>query len=142
MQFATSILVALIVLAQAGVPKDPGPPPGAEDPSQASPGGAFGSTSSLVIMGVLFAFMYFFLFRPQQQKEKDEKSMLEKLKKNDHVVTRGGMIGVVMSVKDDEVVLKVDEEKNTKIRFRKDAIAQILSDGEKKEEEADKDKKG
>ena len=54
--------------------------------------------------------------------------MLEKLKKNDHVVTKGGMHGVVMNVKDDTVTLKIDEQQNVKVTFQKNAIATILGE--------------
>ena len=61
------------------------------------------------------------------------------MKKNDHVVTKGGMHGVVMNVKDDEVVLKIDEQQNVKVRFQKCAIATIL--GEDKESKQPEEKK-
>jgi preprotein translocase subunit YajC len=80
---------------------------------------------------VLFAIMYFVLLKPQKQREQEEKSMLEKLKKNDHVVTKGGMYGVVMNVKDDEVVLRIDEKQDVKVRFQKSAIAGIVGDEDK-----------
>ena len=131
MHIVAPILNALIVLAQATPPPDPGTAP---DGGGAADGGS--PFPSFLIVGLLFAFMYLFLFRPQRQKEQEEKAMLERIKKNDHVVTRGGIIGVVMNVKDDEVVLKVDEQQNVKIRFQKAAIATILgAEPEKKEEE-------
>lgn len=144
MHLVGSILAsAFIFLAQAAPPEDPGPRPVPDAGAASGPDGGF--MSSFLIVGILFAFMYLFLFRPQRQKEQEEKSMLEKIKKNDHVVTRGGIIGVVMNVKDDEVVLKVDERQDVKIRFQKNAISGILSGGgggaEKKDDD-EKDKKG
>jgi preprotein translocase subunit YajC len=54
--------------------------------------------------------------------------MLKKLQKNDKVVTTGGIFGVVTSVKEDEVTLKVDDTQNVKIRFTRSAIAGIIGD--------------
>ena len=83
---------------------------------------------TLFLIGGVFLFMYLFLLKPGKQREQDEKAMLDKLKKNDHVVTKGGLHGVVMNVKDDEVVLKVDEQQNVKVRVQKTAIASVVGD--------------
>ena len=57
--------------------------------------------------------------------------LLSSLKKQDRVLTIGGLIGTVVEVRDDEVVLKIDENANTRARFTKNAIQQVLksSDG-------------
>jgi preprotein translocase subunit YajC len=78
----------------------------------------------LVLIG---AVMYFLILRPQSRERKSRASMLDAIKKNDRVVTIGGILGTVLSVKDDEVTLKVDESSNTKITFTKSAIQRILS---------------
>jgi len=94
------------------------------------PTGGLGQFLPLVI---IFGIMYFLLIRPQQQKEKERQEMLTRIKKNDHVLTTGGMHGIVMSVKDDEVTLKVDDAQNVRIRFARSAIAGIVGGGEKPE---------
>lgn len=133
------LIVALIFLAQGEPPPvDPGPQP--VEPGAADAGA--GGTQMMIMMFAVLAFMYLLVFRPQQKKEAEEKQKLEKLKKNDHVVTRGGMYGVVMNVTDKEVVLKVDENQNVKIRFQKAAIADIVSDAGEAKKDDDKDKKG
>lgn len=76
------------------------------------------------MMVVMFVVMYFFILRPQQKKQKEAREMMDNLKKGDKVTTSGGIIGTVLNVKDDVVLLKVSE--NTKIEFRKAAIAGIL----------------
>ncbi len=88
-----------------------------------------GMGPTLVMFGLLFAIMYFLLWRPQKQREKERQELLKRLKKNDHVITTGGIHGVVTSVKDDEVTLKVDEAQNVKIRFARSAIAGIVGEG-------------
>jgi preprotein translocase subunit YajC len=80
----------------------------------------------LVLMGLV---MYFVLMRPQSQEKKRREQMLKAIKKNDRVVTVGGILGVVQSVKDDEVTLKVDESSNTKITFTRSSISRVVSAG-------------
>jgi preprotein translocase subunit YajC len=75
--------------------------------------------------------LYFFLIvRPERRKAAEQKAKLEALKKNDRVVTIGGIYGVVMEVQRDadRVTLKIDEANNTKIRVTFGAIARIVGD--------------
>jgi len=85
------------------------------------------------IMGVIF---YLVFFRPQSKERKRRETMLSAIKKNDKVVTAGGIIGTVTSTKDDEITLKVDESTNTKITFSRAAIQKVVTvsagDDEKK----------
>ena len=80
-----------------------------------------------IIMGAMFVLMYFMLFRGPKKKQQQHKQMIQSLDKNDRVRTIGGIIGTVIDVKDDEVVLKVDESNNTKIRVSASAIGKNLS---------------
>ena len=52
--------------------------------------------------------------------------MVNNIKKNDHVLTNGGIFGIVHSVKDNEVILKIDEQGSVKVRFTKSAIATVI----------------
>jgi preprotein translocase subunit YajC len=104
-------------------------------PEAAGSGGTGAGGGSLVTMlvtfGLIIVVFYFLVIRPQSRKQKDAKKMLEGLRKGDRVVTIGGMHGYVESVKDDAVVLKVDD--NVKLRFSKSAVSQVL---ERKDEPA------
>ena len=80
-----------------------------------------------IIMGAMFVLMYFMLFRGPKKKQQQHKKMIQSLDKNDRVRTIGGIIGTVIDVKDEEVVLKVDESNNTKIRVSASAIGKNLS---------------
>jgi preprotein translocase subunit YajC len=84
-------------------------------------------------IGLLF---YFMLIRPQRKEQSRRQDMLTNVKKNDRVVTIGGIYGVVMNVhrEADEVSLKVDEATNTKLRITLSSIARVIS-GESAEEE-------
>jgi preprotein translocase subunit YajC len=81
----------------------------------------------IVVIGV---FIYFLAIRPMKRQERERKSLLDALKKNDRVVTSGGIIGVIANIrdKDDEVVLKVDENSNVRLRMTRSSIVRVLSD--------------
>jgi preprotein translocase subunit YajC len=102
----------------------------------AATGGGSGSlVTMLVTFGLIILVFYFLVIRPQNKKQKDAKKMLESIHKGDRVVTIGGMHGFVESVKEDAVVLRVDD--NVKIKFSKSAVSQVLErkddSGESKE---------
>ena len=79
------------------------------------------------LWAVLLVMMYFTIFRGPKKKEQQHKQMIQTLQKNDRVRTIGGIIGTVIDVKGDEIVLKVDEANNTKIRVAASAIGANLS---------------
>ena len=117
---------------------------------QAAGSAASASTSSS-LLGTMVPFLliivifYFFLIRPQNKKQKETEKMLKALKKGDKVITIGGIHGTISSVKENTVIVKVDDD--CKIEFNRTAISSVeLSDAEKAklEEKADKkaDKKG
>ncbi len=75
----------------------------------------------------IFVIMYVILFRGPRRKQQQHKKMVKTLKKNDRVRTIGGIIGTVVDIKDDEIILKVDESNNTKIRVATSAIGKNMS---------------
>jgi preprotein translocase subunit YajC len=81
---------------------------------------------TLAWMVPVFVIMYVIMIRPQRVKDRQRKEMLSKLKKNDHVVSIGGIHGTIVTVKDKEVVLKVDESNNLKLKLARSAIAKII----------------
>ncbi len=88
-------------------------------------------TASLFPFALMIGVIVFLLLsaRSQKKREKrDREDMFSRLAKNDRVQTIGGVIGTIVSVKDNEVVLKVDETTNTKMTFIKSAIQRIISD--------------
>jgi len=92
--------------------------PKAPNGEKSSPFGSYGSLIPIVLMVVIF---YFLLIRPQQKKEKDRKKMVTALQKGDKVLTVGGMIGIIDSIKENDiVVLKIGG--NTKAEFTRNAI--------------------
>ncbi len=93
--------------------------------SGAPPAG--GGMQLIILMLPLILIFYFMVFRPQSRERKQHQAMIAAIKKNDRVVTAGGIIGTVTSVRDDEITLKVDESSNTKITFRRGSVQQVLS---------------
>jgi len=82
-----------------------------------------GALMNLMPIILIFAVFYFLLIRPQKKAQADHKKMLEDLKKNDDVITSGGIHGTIANVKDNTVTLKVDD--NVKIEVQKSSIASI-----------------
>ena len=89
-----------------------------------------GSSGSLVMFGTMaaiFAVFYVLLILPQQRKQKKWQGMLDTLKAGDRVVTSGGMRGVIMTIKDDYVYLRVAPD-NLKIEVARSAIVSVSGD--------------
>ncbi|GAA4216945.1 preprotein translocase subunit YajC [Sagittula sp. NFXS13] len=82
--------------------------------------------SSFVMMALIFAIMYFLLIRPQQKKMKQHKAMIEAIRRNDIIVTQGGIIGKVMKVKDENEV-EVEIAEGVKVRLMRSTIATVKS---------------
>ena len=82
-----------------------------------------GSIISLLIMfAPIIIIMYLFLILPQRKKEKKEAKMRNDIQIGDEVITVGGIVGIVFSIKDDTVVIETGGDRS-KIRIKKYAIA-------------------
>ena len=104
-----------------------------------SASGPMGILTSVVPFIAIIAIFYFFLIRPQNKKQKETEKMLSALKKGDKVVTIGGIHGVISSVKEKTVIVKIDD--NCKVEFNRSAISGVESDksAEAKEDKSKKD---
>ncbi|MDR2169572.1 MAG: preprotein translocase subunit YajC [Planctomycetaceae bacterium] len=78
----------------------------------------------MVVFGVVIVMMWFFMIRPQQRQEEAARKLIDSLKQNDKVYTVGGIVGIIHSIdkEKNEIILKVDETNNTKIKFVIQAI--------------------
>jgi preprotein translocase subunit YajC len=79
--------------------------------------------SPLIPFLVVFAVFYFVVIRPQRQREKQHQLMLKELKKNDDVVTTSGIHGTIVNVKDQTVVVRIDD--NVKVEMDKSCIVYV-----------------
>jgi len=103
-------------------------------PVQGTPQRTSSSFNSLLLMLLVAAVLFIMMIRGPRKQQQQQKQMIQSLKKNDRVRTIGGIYGTVMDVKGDEVVLKVDEATNTKIKVSASAIGKNLSqEGKEKE---------
>lgn len=75
----------------------------------------------LVIMVAIFALLYFLMIRPQRKKQKEHQQMTQELKRGDEVITIGGIIGVIDSIREDTVILKV--ESGATIKMARSSVA-------------------
>jgi preprotein translocase subunit YajC len=72
--------------------------------------------SPIVMMLVMFAIFYFILIRPQAKKQKEHQAMLGRLGKGDEVITRGGVIGKITGVSEDDKVLVLELQEKVRVR--------------------------
>jgi preprotein translocase subunit YajC len=94
-------------------------------------GGSLGSMGPIVMMVAIFAIFYFLLIMPQQRKQKKWAEMLKQIKPGDRVVTSGGLTGVIMSAKDDTLVLRVAPD-NIKIEVARTSVVTLTTNDEAK----------
>ena len=119
-------------------------PPGTDVPAAAdavdadkvAEPGLFGSLLTFLPM-MLAVLVIFFLFsqKPGQKENARTKELLDNLKKNDRIVTAGGILGTVVSIRgeSDHVTIRIDENTNTKMQILKQSIIRVLNDDDKNE---------
>lgn len=122
------MLYALLLFAQEQAPK------------AANPETPVWYNFMLPVMLVLIG--YFVLFRPMRQQQKQQQLLISSLRKNDEVVTSGGIYGIVVSIKEkgDEVALKIDDNSPVRLRVSKSSIVRVLNRESQEEEDKDKAK--
>ena len=99
---------------------------------QSSPGGMLSMLLPFILM---FVVMYFLILRPQKRKEIERKALLSRVKKNDRVVTAGGIHGVITSVRENEIILRIDDAKDIKVKIDRSAVATVLEVSHEETEE-------
>lgn len=83
-----------------------------------------GSWLTIVMLVALFAVMYFVMIRPSKKQEKEQKNMLSNLQVGDEITTIGGIIGRVVSIKEETLVLETSHDR-THIRILKSAVSRV-----------------
>ena len=84
----------------------------------------------LFLMLAMFAIMYFIMIRPQKKRQQEQRRMLESVGKGTRIRTIGGILGTIVSEQEDEVVIKIDETTNTKMRIARSAIGKVVTEEE------------
>ena len=85
-----------------------------------------GGWSMWIMLALIFVVMWFFMIRPQRKQQKELQNFRDSLAKGDKVVTIGGIYGTVAEVKEDSVLIEVDN--GVKIRVSKQALVKDFSD--------------
>lgn len=119
---------------QTTTTSDGSPQPGPGGPSNQQPGpgsGLFGNP--IILMLLVIVVLWIFLMGGNRKEKKRRQQMLASLGKGDRVQTVGGILGTIVEVRDDELVVKVDENTNSRLRFARSAVQAKLED--KKPEE-------
>ena len=75
----------------------------------------------LIFVAIFFALMYFVMIRPQMKKQKEHRQLIEELQKGDRVITAGGIHGVIESISEDSVTIKV--ESGATMRVNKGSVS-------------------
>ncbi len=94
--------------------------------AQTADGGTSAIAMQLLPLILIFAVFYFLLIRPQQKKLKDHKTMLGTLKRNDRVVTAGGIVGTVAKVRDDSDEVEVEIATGVRVTVVRGTIASVV----------------
>ena len=103
--------------------------------STAAPAG--GMTSSIIMIVAMLAVFYFMLIRPENKRKKEAEQMRSSVKTGDKITTIGGVVGVVVNVKDDKIVLETGADQ-VRIEFAKWAISTNETAAENAKAEAKK----
>ncbi len=93
--------------------------------AQAAGGSGGAAFAQFIPLILIFAIMYFLMIRPQQKRVKQHREMVAALKKGDQIVTQGGLIGKVVSARDDE--LEVEIAQGVRVRVVRSTVAQVIS---------------
>jgi preprotein translocase subunit YajC len=92
----------------------------------AAPAGGLGGMVGMLPILLLIPVMYFLMIRPQQKRQKQWQEMLSSIKSGDRITTSGGVRGVIVSIKDDAIIIKVAPD-GIKMEIAKSAIASVTT---------------
>ena len=116
----------------------------AQEQAAPGPGGADSTIGAILnnpmfLLVGLFLLFYFIVILPERRRKADEAKMMSAMKKNDRIVTIGGIHGTIVSAPTDTdvVTIKIDEAGNTRVKINRSAIARIVQDGNSKGKDSD-----
>lgn len=90
-------------------------------------GGGGSMVSTLIMFGSIIFIFYFMIYRPQRKRQKEREALVTNMAKGDKVILSGGMHGKIDAIEDSSILVQVAD--NTKIRFEKSAVNQVLPRG-------------
>ncbi len=80
--------------------------------------------TTVIMIVAMIAIFYFFMYRPQKKQEKETATMRDSLQVGDEITTIGGIIGKIVSIKDETVLIETSNERN-KIRILRSAVRNV-----------------
>jgi preprotein translocase subunit YajC len=92
----------------------------------AAPSTGGGSPLTVLLLLLLIPVLYLVMIRPQQKRQKQWQAMLGSIKTGDRVTTAGGIRGIILSIKDDSIIIRVAPD-NLKLEVAKSAIASVTT---------------
>lgn len=103
-------------------------------PAYAQAAGGLGGGSDLIMslapLVLIFAVFYFLLIRPQQKKMKEHREMLANVRRNDRIVTNGGLVGIVTKVSDTDDTLTLEVASGVRVQVVRAMIAEVRGKGQ------------
>ncbi|EDP66301.1 preprotein translocase, YajC subunit [alpha proteobacterium BAL199] len=103
-------------------------------PAYAQAAGGLGGGSDMIMslapLVLIFAVFYFLLIRPQQKKAKEHREMLGNVRRNDKIVTNGGLVGTVIKVSEGDDLLTVEIASGVKVQVVRSMIADVRTKGQ------------
>ncbi|MBC7771598.1 MAG: preprotein translocase subunit YajC [Pyrinomonadaceae bacterium] len=96
-------------------------------PPAGAPGGG---SSMMLVLAVPLLFLVFMSFWMNKKEKKKRQALMDAVKRNDRVLTIGGIIGTVVELRDDVIVLRIDDNTKTKVEFSRASIQQVIRPSE------------
>ncbi len=84
---------------------------------------------NMLFIGIIFIIIWVLMIQPERRKQKELKALISNLKKGDKIVTLGGIHGTVTLVKNDSIVVRVDD--HTKLEFDRQSVQRVVIKKEK-----------
>lgn len=105
--------------------------------SGAAADGKNGTATYIIMMVVLIALMYFMMIRPQKKRQKEEQEMRSSLEIGDEIITIGGIVGKVVTIREEDLIIETGADRN-KMRIQRWAINTNVTKTEQHKKEVEK----
>lgn len=105
--------------------------------SGAAADGKNGTATYIIMMVVLIALMYFMMIRPQKKRQKEEQEMRSSLEIGDEIITIGGIVGRVVTIREEDLIIETGADRN-KMRIQRWAINTNVTKTEQHKKEVEK----
>ena len=105
--------------------------------SGAAADGKNGTATYIIMMVVLIALMYFMMIRPQKKRQKEEQEMRSSLEIGDEIITIGGIVGKVVTIREEDIIIETGADRN-KMKIQRWAVNTNVTKTEQHKKEVEK----